>query len=205
MDQTRDHDPRVATITGVILAGGQGRRLGGRDKGLVPFRQRTLVDWVIGSLKPQVATLLINANRNHLTYAAFGYPVIADDLAGYQGPLAGFASAMAAACTPWILTVPCDGPFVAPDLGMRLCAAIAREGAELAVASDGTRLQPVHALLPVTLAPSLRDFLDSGERKVGRWYARHRVALVDFSDRPGCFVNINSPADADALGEAWAP
>lgn len=205
MSQSLDPQPSAATITGVVLAGGQGRRMGGRDKGLLPFRGRPLVDWVIAGLRPQVATILITANRSRDAYEAFGYPVIADELADFQGPLAGFASAMEAARTPWILTVPCDGPFVAPDLVERLCAAVAGDRAELAVATDGVRLQPVYALLPVALAGSLRTFLDSGERKVDRWYAHHRVALADLSDRPGCFANINSPADADALDAQRGP
>ena len=120
----RGHAPAEA-VTGVILAGGQARRMGGRDKGLVSFRGRPLVDWVIvAGLRPQVAALAINANRNEQAYAALGYPVIADRIEGFQGPLAGFASAMAAAGTPWIVTVPCDGPFLAPDLVERLCAAL---------------------------------------------------------------------------------
>jgi molybdenum cofactor guanylyltransferase len=191
--------PRWEAITGVILAGGQARRMGGRDKGLVAFRGRPLVEWVIAALGPQVAGLLVNANRNREAYAAFGYPVIGDRVDGYQGPLAGVASAMAAAGTPWILTVPCDGPFLAPDLGERLCAALIGEGADIAVASDGQRMQPVYALLPVALAPSLDDFLSAGERKIDLWYARHRVALADLSDRPESFANINSEADAALL------
>jgi molybdopterin-guanine dinucleotide biosynthesis protein A len=196
-----DQPPRREVVTGVILAGGQARRMGGRDKGLVTFRGRPLVDWVIAGLRPQVAVLAINANRNQQAYAAFGYPVIPDQIEGFQGPLAGFASAMAAADTPWIVTVPCDGPFLAPDLVERLCAALVRAGAEIAVATDGQRMQPVYALLPVALAPSLHACLAAGERKVDLWYARHQVALTDFSDRPEGFANINSEADLALLGE----
>ncbi len=191
--------PERESITGVILAGGRARRMGGRDKGLVPFRGRPLVEWVIESLAPQVGGLVINANRNPEAYAAYGYPVIADRIDGFQGPLAGFASAMAAVSTPWIVTLPCDGPFPAPDLVKRLCAALALEGAEIAVATDGSRMQPVYALLPAALAPSLHAFLEAGDRKIDLWYARHRVALADLSDRPESFVNINSEADSAGL------
>lgn len=191
--------PRPETITGVILAGGRARRMGGLDKGLVPFAGRPLVEWVLESLAPQVGTILISANRTRETYAALGYPVIEDRLPGFQGPLAGFASAMAVVSTPWIVTVPCDGPFLAPDLVERLCTAHERGGAEIAVASDGVRMQPVHALLPVALAPSLNAFLGEGERKIDLWYARHRVALADLSDRAESFANINSEADTARL------
>jgi molybdenum cofactor guanylyltransferase len=196
--------PTREAITGVVLAGGQGRRMGGRDKGLVPFRGRPLVQWVLSALRPQVATLIISANRNREVYEAFGYPVIADRVAGFQGPLAGFASAMAEMRTPWMVVVPCDGPFLAPDLVERLRAALRREGAEIAAVTDGMRMQPVYALIPVTLAPSLNAFLAAGERRIDLWYGRHRVALADFSDRPGSFTNINSEGDAAALRDERA-
>ncbi|MGA7982585.1 MAG: molybdenum cofactor guanylyltransferase MobA, partial [Chromatiaceae bacterium] len=108
--------PSRETVTGVILAGGMARRMGGQDKGLVHFSGRPLIEWVIEALRPQVRALLINANRHREIYAAYGCPVVADDIDGFQGPLAGFASAMAAAATPWIVTAPCDGPFLARDL-----------------------------------------------------------------------------------------
>lgn len=197
--------PEKDTITGVILAGGMARRMGGKDKGLVAFSGRPLIEWVIEALRPQVHALLISANRNREAYAAYGYRVITDDIEGFQGPLAGLASAMAAAATPWIVTAPCDGPYLARDLVERLCSALAREQAELAVAIDGERMQPVYALVPVALAPSLHSFLDSGERKIDRWYARHRLALADLSDRPKSFANINSPADSTLLARELEP
>jgi molybdopterin-guanine dinucleotide biosynthesis protein A len=205
LTQSPTQPPTPAEITGVILAGGKARRLNGRDKGLEPFSGRPLVEWVVAALAPQVGGLVINANRNQETYGRLGYPVIADQLDDFQGPLAGFASAMAAASTPWILTVPCDGPFLAPDLAARLVAALKRDDAELAVASDGRRMQPVHALLPVSLAPNLAAFLSEGERKIDRWYARHRVAVADLSDRPESFANINSEADFARLQGRAAP
>jgi molybdenum cofactor guanylyltransferase len=173
--------------------------MGGTDKGLVPLSGRPLVAWVIQALAPQVGAVIINANRNREIYAAYGYPVIADEIEGFQGPLAGFASAMKAVTTPWIATVPCDGPYPAPDLVERLCRTIDEQKAEIAVATDGRRLQPVYALVPVALAASLHRFLDSGERKIDRWYAGHRTALADLSDRPECFVNVNSAEDSREL------
>ncbi|AUB85485.1 molybdenum cofactor guanylyltransferase MobA [Candidatus Thiodictyon syntrophicum] len=191
--------PSRAAITGVILAGGQSSRLGGHDKGLRPFAGRPLVEWVIAALAPQVDTLLISANRNLERYADYGLPVVADLDPGFQGPLAGIRSAMRAAATAWIITLPCDGPYPAPDLVARLLLALRTQAGDLAVATDGQRLQPVHALLPVALATDLETFLAAGERKPTRWYDRHRVALADFSDRPDCFANINTPDDALAL------
>lgn len=193
------YPPPPDSITGVILAGGRARRMGGVDKGLVPFAGRPLVAWAIDRLRPQVGRLIINANRNQQQYATYGYPVIGDTIDGFQGPLAGFVSAMAAAQGDWIVTVPCDGPYLAADLVARLCAALDSEGAEMAVATDGKRLQPVYALLPVSLAASLHQFLDEGERKIDLWYARHRVALADLGDRPESFVNINTQQDSERL------
>lgn len=189
----------TTTITAVILAGGIGRRMGGQDKGLVELDGRPLIEHIIDALKPQVMTILINANRNQYRYASYGYPVITDTLANYQGPLAGFAAGLAAADTPHILTVPCDGPLLPPDFATRMTNALADGQAELAVAHDGTRLQPVYALLPRRLLPSLQDFLAEGERKIDLWYARHQLALADFSDCPEIFRNINTPADRDRL------
>ena len=110
----------------IVLAGGQARRMGGRDKGLLPFAGRPLVEWAIESLAPQVSTLLISANRNLDAYGAYGFPVVADLEQGFQGPLAGILSAMRAARTAWILTLPCDGPQPPPDLGARLAQAVAQ-------------------------------------------------------------------------------
>ena len=191
--------PAKTEITGVILAGGKGRRMGGQDKGLMPLAGRPLIARVIEGLKPQVVGILVNANRNLDAYAAFGYPLIPDNLDDFQGPLAGFASAMAAVSTPWVVTVPCDGPYIPPDLVERLIAALERDAAEIAVATDGERMQPVYALLPVALAESLQAFLAADDRKIDRWYARHRIALADFSDTPDTFANLNSPDDAGRL------
>ena len=191
--------PASASITGVILAGGQARRMGGDDKGLLPFAGHPLVEWAIESLIPQVGDLLISANRHLDIYAAYGFPVVPDLEPGFQGPLAGVLCAMMSARTDWILTLPCDGPRPPADLCECLAEALIEQDAELAVATDGNRTQPLYALLPVALADSLRGFLAGGERRVESWQARHRVALADFSDRPNCFVNLNTPEDLRAL------
>lgn len=193
--------PSADQITGVILAGGRAQRLGGSDKGLLPLAGRPLVAWVIEALTPQVAGLLISANRNLDAYRRFGYPLVSDSLEGFQGPLAGILSAMDAAPTPWLLTAPCDGPFLAPDLGARLVQALVQAGASLALASDGVRSQPLFALLPVSLAADLRAYLAAGHREVGRWMARHRAAVAEFGDRPHAFANLNAPEDRVQLEE----
>ena len=180
-------------ITGVILAGGRGSRMGGQDKGLLELHGRPLVEYLLEALQPQVDAILINANRNQARYQQYHYPVISDDLSDYQGPLAGFAAAMQAASTDYILTIPCDAPELAADTAARLLAALQGEQAEIAVAHDGERLQPVHALLPVSLLPSLQAFLANGDRKIDLWYAQHRMASVDFSDYRRMFRNINTP------------
>lgn len=192
-------EPSRETITGVILAGGAGRRMGGLDKGLLDFAGRPLVEWVIEALMPQVGALMISANRNIETYARYGFGVVQDAAPGFQGPLAGILSAMRAAQTPWILTLPCDGPTPAPDLARRLSKALMDQRAELAVATDGRRRHAVHALLPTGLAADLASFLTSGERKVERWQDRHTVALADFSDCPDAFLNLNAAKEARAL------
>jgi molybdenum cofactor guanylyltransferase len=182
-------------VTAVILAGGMGRRMGGRDKGQVELQGHPLIEYVINAIRPQVNSILINANRHQDDYARYGCPVISDMLEGYQGPLAGFAAGMQAAATPYIVTVPCDGPLLADDLVQRLCTSLSKDAAEIAVAHDGRRMQPVYALIPTALLPSLQAFLAAGNRKIDQWYACHTVALADFSDSPETFRNINTPED----------
>ncbi|MDZ7753707.1 MAG: molybdenum cofactor guanylyltransferase MobA [Gammaproteobacteria bacterium] len=191
-------------ITALVLAGGRGRRMGGRDKGLVELRGRPLVAHVVEAIAPQVEKVLINANRNRDRYAAFGWPVVSDALTDYQGPLAGFAVGMAASHTPLLLTLPCDGPMVAPDLAARLAVALEGSGADIAVAHDGTRMQPVYALIRCALLPSLEAFLAAGDRKIDLWYERHHTVSADFSHFPEQFTNVNTPEERARL-EGAAP
>jgi len=186
-----------ARVTGVILAGGQARRMGGIDKGLVEFRGRPMIEWVLDALGEQLDTVVINANRSHEAYARLGVPVIADERDGYQGPLSGMATAMANAGTEWILTVPCDSPFVPPDVVARLWSRA--NDVDIVTAHDGDRLQPVFSLIRVQLQPSLLSFLDAGERKIDRWFGTHRHATADFSDIPNTFINVNTPEELARL------
>jgi molybdenum cofactor guanylyltransferase len=186
-------------ITAIILAGGQGRRMGGQDKGLIEFEGKPLAALLIEKLERQEVAIAINANRNRERYRAFGYPVISDRLDDYQGPLAGFASAMSAVDSRYILTLPCDGPRLAHDYVARFIAAAESDQSGVLVAHDGERLQPVHAMIDVGLLPSLERFLDSGDRKIDRWYAQYDFCRVDFSDCADMFRNINTPSDHESL------
>ncbi len=191
--------PSRQNVTGAVLAGGRGTRMDGLDKGLVPLAGRPMVEYVLEALRPQTAALLINANRSLDDYRRFGVPVVSDRLADYPGPLAGVAATLAAATTPWVVTAPCDGPLVPEDLVARLAAAADSEAAEVAVAHDGERLQPVYALLRRDLAEDLETFLAGGGRRVNQWLAGHSTAVVDFSDQPSAFLNVNRPQDAEAV------
>lgn len=190
---TRNLSYPVDSITGLVLAGGLGRRMGGEDKGLVTLAGRPMVAHVLSALRPQVGPLLVNANRNQERYESFGHPVFADEIDGHQGPLAGVLTALRHCTTGLLVTAPCDAPLVAPDLVARLYAALDAAGADLAVASDGERQQPVFLLLRATLAPSLEAYLDGGGRKIDAWFGQLRVAVADFSDEPDTFVNVNDP------------
>ncbi len=185
------NETRAADITGLILAGGQGRRLGGLDKGLVEVAGRRLVEWTIARFAPQVSRLLISANRHTVDYGRLGYPVIGDREADYAGPLAGMAAGLAHCSSPFLAVVPCDSPFLPHDLVQRLGATLTASH-ELAVVSAGGRLQPVFALLRRELGASLDTYLASGERKIDRWYARHAMVAVTFDDL-AAFDNINDP------------
>jgi len=182
-------------ISGVILAGGQGRRMGKVDKGLQPFRGRTLIDCVIERLRPQVAEILINANRNQESYGAYGYRVIADLVPDYAGPLAGLHSALASASHELVLTVPCDSPFMPDDLAARMDAALRSASADVAVAWTGMQPHPVFCLARRALLPHLAQFLDAGGRKIDAWYADLNVARVAFDDQPDAFANFNTLAE----------
>ncbi len=189
----------VADVTAVVLAGGQGRRMGGQDKGLIEFDGQPLIAVLVEQLEAQMVDIVINANRNLETYAAFGYEVISDRLENYQGPLAGFASVMQRVGTDFILTLPCDGPFLAEDYVVRFVEQQRASDRPIVVAHDGERLQPVHALISTGLLGSLENFLATGDRKIDRWYALHDYATVDFSDSKNMFRNINTPSDRDEL------
>ena len=182
----------MTAVTGLVLAGGQGSRMGGVDKGLAPFRGRPMVAHVLERLAPQVDEILVNANRNPEAYAAFGHRVIADEIPGFAGPLAGFERGLAHARGELVATVPCDSPFLPQDLVPRLRAALESAGADLAVAKTGAQAHPVFCLMRRSVHASLERFLASGQRKIDKWYAALAVVEVAFDDEPDAFANINT-------------
>jgi molybdenum cofactor guanylyltransferase len=182
-------------ITGLILAGGRGSRMGGADKGLQNHLGAPLALHALLRLGAQVGEVMINANRNLGAYESFGAPVWPDALPDYAGPLAGFLAGLEHCTTPWLVTVPCDTPNFPEDLVQRLAAAIEAEGAEIAVAAtregDSIQPQPVFCLMRADLLESLVRFTQRGQRKIDRWTAGHRCAIVVFDDAEA-FANANT-------------
>ena len=195
----------TAKITGVILAGGQGRRMGGVDKGLKVLRGKPLVQWAIERLEPQVDELLINANQNLETYEHLGYRVIPDEIGGFAGPLAGLQRGLTEARHPLVATTPCDSPFLPRDLIARLYAALSRENAEIAVAKTGDQPHPVFCLCRKQVLDGLNAFLAAGGRKIDAWYAKLNVVEVAFNDQAEAFSNINTPDELQSFEASLAP
>ncbi len=197
-------------ITGVILAGGRGSRMGGVDKGLQNFRGMPMAMFTMLRLAPQVGEVMINANRNLSAYESFGVPVWPDSISDYAGPLAGFLSALENCETEYLLTVPCDTPLFPQDLAARLAEALEREDAEIAMAAareeDGqVRSQPVFSLMKRELMESLVRFTHGGGRKIDAWTGQHRTVLVPFDregDDPAAFFNANTLAELHRLEQS---
>jgi molybdopterin-guanine dinucleotide biosynthesis protein A len=195
----------LTRVTGVVLAGGLGRRMGGVDKGLRELRGRPLVEWVIERFTPQVAEVLINANQNTDVYARFGHRIIPDVIGGFAGPLAGLHAGLAAARHPLVATTPCDSPFLPLDLVSRLLAALQAQRAQLSVAKTGAQPHPVFCLCRRDLLPHLEQFLAAGGRKIDAWYATLAVTEVAFDDIPDAFSNINSLEELAAFENPRPP
>lgn len=207
-----------AEITGVILAGGRGSRMGGADKGLQLFNGVPLALHTLLRLSPQVGAVLINANRNLSAYESFGVPVWPDQagLGEFSGPLAGFLTGLERCETPYMLTVPCDTPLFSEDLVARLAEALAREDADFAVVAASEedeqkilqlRPQPVFCLMHTRMLESLLLFTVGGGRKIDAWTAQHKTVLVPFNlpgDEPRAFFNANTLAELHQL-EALRP
>ncbi len=190
-------------ITGLVLAGGRGSRMGGVDKGLQNFNGIPLALHTLMRLQPQVAQVLVNANRNLSAYESFGAPVWHDALPDFAGPLAGFMTGLSHCETPYLVTVPCDTPLFPLDLVERLAAALETQDAEIAMAAapeaDGqVRAQPVFCLLRADLLDSLTRFTQAGGRKIDAWTAQHRQVVVPFDD-PNAFFNANTLAELRQL------
>ena len=197
-------------ITGLILAGGRGSRMGGVDKGLQNFRGMPLALYTLMRLGPQVGNVMVNANRNLSAYESFGVEVWPDVISDYAGPLAGFLTGLERCETGYLVTVPCDTPLFPQDLVARLAEALEREGAEIAMAAgreeDGqVRTQPVFSLLRHDVMESLVRFTQGGGRKIDAWTAQHRTVVVPFDregDDPAAFANANTLAELHRLEQS---
>ena len=186
-------------ITGVVLAGGQGRRMGGVDKGLRELNGKAMVAWVLERFTPQVDEVLINANQNLDVYAQFGHRVVPDVIGGFAGPLAGLQRGLSEAQHPLVATTPCDTPFLPHDLVARLHAALHAQQAQLAVARTGDQPHPVFCVCRRDVLPHLTEFLNNGGRKIDAWYATLKVVEVAFDDEPDAFSNINTAEELRAF------
>ncbi|QWE14085.1 molybdenum cofactor guanylyltransferase MobA [Polynucleobacter sp. AP-Sving-400A-A2] len=190
-------------ITGLILAGGRAQRMGGIDKGLIPFHGKPLIESAISRLKPQVSTILINANRSITKYSHYGYPVLMDETPDFSGPLAGFSVGLKHCKTPYLLTSPCDSPLLPTDLAEKMAHQLEGGNLELVFASskegDGkTWSQPVFCLMKSDLQDSLNVFLSKGDLKIDRWFKELRSGTVVFENAQA-FANVNTPEELAAL------
>ncbi len=191
-------------ITGLILAGGRGSRMGGADKGLQNYRGMPLATHALMRLAPQVGEVMVNANRNLGAYESMGVPVWPDTLADYAGPLAGFLTGLERCETSYLVSVPCDSPLFPLDLVARLAQALEAAGAEIAMAAtleNGVlQVQPVFCLMKAEVMESLVQFTHNGQRKIDKWTALHRCVEVRFDDAQA-FANANTADELHRLGE----
>ncbi|HWI37831.1 MAG TPA: molybdenum cofactor guanylyltransferase MobA [Burkholderiales bacterium] len=183
------------TVSGIVLAGGLGRRMGGVDKGLQLLHGKPMIEHVLERLRPQVDEIVINANQNLDRYRSFGHRVVSDAIGGFAGPLAGLHAGLQAVTNPLAVTVPCDSPFLPTDLVARLQSKLAVN--DLAVAKTGDQAHPVFALVRQSVAGNLETFLASGGRKIDAWYAALKVVEVNFDDEADAFRNINTREELD--------
>jgi len=189
----------MVKITGLILAGGQARRMDGRDKGLLPLQGKPLIAHVIKRLRPQVQDMCISANRNLSTYQALGFPVFSDSMPDFPGPLAGVLTGLQQLKTDYLLVVPCDVPCLPKNLAQHLWQALQEKNAHLSMVYDGQRLHPTCALLHKSLQTDLQQYLARGERRLHTWMLSHYAAQADFSEQPEAFINLNRPEDLEKL------
>ena len=190
-------------ITGLILAGGRAQRMGGIDKGLIPFHGKPLIESTITRLKPQVGTILINANRSITKYSHYGYPVLMDETPDFSGPLAGFSVGLRHCKSPYLLTSPCDSPLLPTDLAEKMAGELEGKNLELVFASskeDDGKIwsQPVFCLMRRDLKDSLDTFLSKGDLKIDRWFKELRSGTVVFENAQA-FANVNTPEELAAL------
>jgi molybdopterin-guanine dinucleotide biosynthesis protein A len=185
-------------VTGVVLAGGLARRMNKQDKGLIEYHNKSMVTYAVKAMMEVTDNVVINANRNLDAYAQFGCEVITDQTDTFDGPLAGILSAMMYAETSIVCVIPCDSPLIKAKHLQRLLIAL-DDTVDIAVASDGNRMQPVFLALKTSLQPDLEAYLQAGERKIDVWLQQHSLRVVDFSQDKNIFMNINTLDELNAL------
>lgn len=190
------------SISGAILAGGRGQRMGAADKGLLPFLGRPLINHVVDILRPQVGRIFVSANRHREAYEQLGFPVLSDRDSGFLGPLAGIARVLEEASTPYVLVVPCDMPFLPMNLAKNLIAALTTHGGEVAVTRGAGRLQPLCILMKCEVEQDLIRYRESGGAKVQDWVLGLQHCVVDFPDQPEAFCNINTQDNLNFVAPA---
>ena len=173
--------------------------MGGISKGLIPFKNKPMIQWISETLKPQVDCVIINAPESEKDYTVFADHVVEDKLPGYQGPLAGIHAAMSETKHPFIAVVPCDSPLIPDDLIARLGEPLRDKSIDLAVVVIDSRPHPVFFITKSNLKDSLGSFLKSGGRKIDLWFSKLNVAEVDFSDKPKSFLNFNTIRELKAV------
>lgn len=182
-------------LTGLILSGGRARRMGGIDKGLIPLGGKCMIEYCIAKLQPQVEKIFISANRNIEQYSQYGFTVLKDNYADFEGPLAGLLRALENAKNTAVLVVPCDAPLFPANLANRLSEAYVKGETSAVIPHDGSRLQTLFGLYAPDVISSLSEYLESGQRKVETWVASLPYAVVDFSAENEKFMNINTQSD----------
>jgi molybdopterin-guanine dinucleotide biosynthesis protein A len=190
---------KKSTIAGVVLAGGRAMRMDNQDKGLIHFKNRPLIAYALEALSFVSQQTFINANRNLIDYEAFGHLVITDQTDSYDGPLAGILTTLIHADAELLLVMPCDTPYFKAEHLQRLLTIRAEHDADISIAFDGEQLHPLFLALKTSLTENLRDYLASGQRKVGDWLKPLNSVYVDFSHEPSIFININSSDELAVL------
>ena len=190
---------KKSTIAGVVLAGGRAMRMDNQDKGLILFKNRPLIAYALEALSFVSQQTFINANRNLIAYEAFGHLVITDQTDSYEGPLAGILTTLIHADAELLLVMPCDTPYFKAEHLQRLLTTRVEHDADIAIAFDGEQLHPLFLALKTSLTDNLRDYLASGQRKVGDWLKPLNSVYVDFSHEPSIFININSSDELAVL------
>jgi len=181
-----------------IIAGGQSRRMGGGDKGIKPLQEKMMIAHVAERIAPQCASIVINTNNAPDEYRALGYPLIEDSIPGHLGPLAGVLSVLESCNDELVMTLPCDTPLIPSDLVERMHEMLLQSDSDICTIEAGG-LHPIFMLLKRKLAPSIRAYLEAGERRVGYWLKQQNYCVVDFSDQFEAFSNINTPEEFEHI------